>query len=260
MYWTPLIHMFHICNTVYGWHMYYMCKVTCIVQVYISHMYYMCKATCIMQVYIPHMYYMCKATCIMQVYISHMYYMCKVACIMQVYISHMYYMCKATCILQVYISHMYYMCKVTCIMQVYISHMYYMCRIYMCNTCLANTCVIYMFCTCNTHKTPYMYYRCFTIGHIDNYIYKNTSRKPMGNMRRGWVRKIYPMLLHVQGIILKLHWYILKLNLGTLLVYLSQTYCQEKYSFLMVIYVVLHKTLVWEFQIFISYGNICCIA
>ncbi len=38
----------------------------------------------------------------------------------------------------------------------------------MSNTCVADTCVIHMFYTCNTPKTPHMYYRCGTIAHVGN--------------------------------------------------------------------------------------------
>ncbi len=58
------------------------------------------------------------------------------------------------------------MCKTTCLIQVYVLNMYYICRNTQCNTCVADTCVMYMFYTCNTHKIPHMHYRCGTIGHV----------------------------------------------------------------------------------------------
>ncbi len=57
------------------------------------------------------------------------------------------------------------MCKTTCALQVYILHMYYMCR--MCITHLSATYVIHLyFYIYNTPKTPHMYDRCSTTGHV----------------------------------------------------------------------------------------------
>ncbi len=50
----------------------------------------------------------------------------------------------------------------TCVQHtlVYSINLYYMCRnTVIIHTCIADTCIIYIFYTCNTHKTPHMYYR-----------------------------------------------------------------------------------------------------
>ncbi len=53
---TPVIHMFHTCNTgIYPTHV--LSVELCVVPVYILHMYYMCRTTCVVPVHILHMYY-----------------------------------------------------------------------------------------------------------------------------------------------------------------------------------------------------------
>ncbi len=48
------------------------------------------------------------------------------------------------------------------------------------NTCVANTCIIHMFYTCNIPKTLHMYYRCSTISPVftDKYTLYSLFRKP----------------------------------------------------------------------------------
>ncbi len=48
----------------------YMCRTTCVIQVYILYMYYMCRTTCVIQVFLLHIYYICIT------WVEHVYYTC----------------------------------------------------------------------------------------------------------------------------------------------------------------------------------------
>ncbi len=69
----------------------------------------------------------------------------------------MYYMCRATFVIKVYILHPYYACRNTCAILV---------NIFKCITSVEHVYYICISHTCNTPKTPYMYYRCGTTSHV----------------------------------------------------------------------------------------------
>ncbi len=64
------------------------------------------------------------------------------------------------------------MCRNTCVI-----------GIYQYNTCIADTCIIHMFYTCNTPKTLHMYYRCGTIGYIGGNLSKMSVSRNSGMSR-----------------------------------------------------------------------------
>ncbi len=72
---------------------------------------------------------------------------------------------------------MYDIYRTSCLLEVYILHMYW-------NTgviCVSETCVMHVLYTCNTHKTPHMYYSCDTTGHVSSFnaLYITSSEKWM---------------------------------------------------------------------------------
>ncbi len=70
---------------------------------------------------------------------------------------------------------MYYMCRNTCIIYVHILHDCITCvDVYY--TCICYTCNIVVFLQCNTPKTPHMYYRCSTNGHVNIKTHKITFK------------------------------------------------------------------------------------
>ncbi len=64
----------------------------------------------------------------------------------------------------------------------YSTHVLYVYK-YRYNTCVADTCVIHMFYTCNKPKTPHMYY---TVGHVLT-LYKTLSVQADTHVPGLWV-------------------------------------------------------------------------
>ncbi len=67
---------------------------THVIDTHILHMNYMCRSTCVIQVYILHIYYM-RRTCALHMYLLHMYYTC-ISTVLHLNIAHMYYRCSTT--------------------------------------------------------------------------------------------------------------------------------------------------------------------
>ncbi len=72
--------------------------------------------------------------------------------VVHLYLLYIYHMCTSTHVIHVQAIPLYYI-HVWNIGIVGVMHMYYRCVNYMCNTPKQDTCVLYMYHTCNTHVT-----------------------------------------------------------------------------------------------------------